>query len=108
VANGLMVFILHKHYPVFHGQIEWLYLLIFAVASVVASWSLTRGIKLIEAGATGVLGLLEIVFGIVFGIIFFHEKIGLLVALGIILILAAAAIPYFKDYNAKRGTLDPV
>lgn len=106
IANVLMAFLLHKSYPAFHGQVEWLYLFIFAVASVIASWSLTRGVKLIDAGAAGILGLLEIVFGVLFGLMFFHEKLGLLVILGVILILAAAAIPYIKDYNAQRGTLN--
>jgi len=61
--------------------------------------------SMIEAGAAGILGLLEIVFGVLFGVLFFHEHVSVLVMVGILTILAAAAIPYIKDYSDKKGTL---
>lgn len=106
VANMIMVAVLNRHYPAFGWDIQWLYLVMFSVASVVASWSLVKGVKLIDAGAAGVLGLLEIVFGILLGAIFFGERPGLVVLLGAAVIVAAAAVPYVKDYNAQRGTLE--
>jgi drug/metabolite transporter (DMT)-like permease len=106
VANFFMAAILHRPYPSVGLHIEWLWLILFAVASVIASWSLVRGVKLIDAGAAGVLGLLEIVFGVLFGVIFFGERPGLAALGGIVVIIAAAAIPYFKDYNAQKGTLE--
>jgi drug/metabolite transporter (DMT)-like permease len=105
IANMFMVAILSKHYPAIELNIKWLYVVIFSVASVIASWSLVRGVKLIDAGAAGVLGLLEVVFGILFGVLFFHERPGLIVLLGAVIIIGAAAVPYAKDYNSQRGTL---
>jgi len=105
VANMIMVAVLHKHYPAIGLEVQWLYLVIFSVASVVASWSLVRGVKLIDAGAAGILGLLEIVFGILFGAVFFGERPGLAVLFGAAVIVAAAAVPYVRDYNAQKGTL---
>ncbi len=61
--------------------------------------------KLIDAGAAGILGLLEIVLGIVFGVAFFHEKPALIVLLGAIIIICAAAIPYINDYKATKTAL---
>jgi drug/metabolite transporter (DMT)-like permease len=104
-ANLLMAVVLREKLPALGAHIEWLYLLIFAIASVIASWLLIRGLKFIEAGAAGILGLLEIVFGVVFGMLFFHERPGAIVLFGVIIIIAAATIPYLKDYNAKRGSL---
>ena len=52
------------------------------------------------------MGLLEIVFGIAFGMLFFHERPGLLVFAGAACIILAAAVPYVKDYNAKKGILE--
>lgn len=101
VANAFMAFVLGKSYPAFDGQIQWLYLLIFAITSVIASWLLVRGMKLIDAGTAGILGLLEIVFGVIFGVIFFRERPTLLVLAGMAIIIVAAAIPYFKNFNAK-------
>ncbi len=106
IANFLMAIVFREHHPSVGWHIEWLYLVFFAIASVFASWMLIRGLKIIDAGAAGVLGLLEIVFGVLFGVAFFHERPDALVLLGVAVVIAAAAIPYVKDYNAKRGTLD--
>lgn len=103
-ANVLMAFLLGKSYPAFGWHIQWFYLLIFAVASVIASWSAVKGMKLIDVGAAGVLGLLEIVFGVIFGVVLFKERLGGVVLVGMAVIIAAAAIPYIKDYKAKIGT----
>jgi drug/metabolite transporter (DMT)-like permease len=106
IANVAMAFVLREHFPTIGLHTQWLYMIIFAVASVVASWTFIKGIKLIDAGAAGILGLLEIVFGVLFGIILFHERPGWIVLLGSVVVIVAAAIPYIKDYNAKRGTLE--
>jgi drug/metabolite transporter (DMT)-like permease len=105
VANIPMAFLFREVRPDIGWHSQWLYLVFFAIASVVASWTLIKGLKLIEAGAAGILGLLEIVFGVLFGAVFFHERPGGLMLTGVVIIIAAAAIPYVKDYNAKRGTL---
>jgi drug/metabolite transporter (DMT)-like permease len=105
IANFLMAFVINEHHPSIGWYVQWLYLVFFAIASVIASWSLVKGVKLIDAGAAGVLGLLEIVFGVLFGVIFFHERPDVVALVGMAVIMAAAAIPYFKDYSAKRGTL---
>lgn len=106
VANVFMALVLRESYPSFGLHVEWAYLVLFAVASVVATWSLVKGIKLIEAGAAGILGLLEIVFGVLFGVVFFHENPTPLALVGVATIIVASAIPYIKDFNVKRGTLD--
>lgn len=106
VANFFMVFALHKSAPAFGWHIQWLYLLFFAIASVAASWLVISGVKLIDAGAAGVIGLLEIVFGVLFGIIFFHERPGAMVYAGVVVIIGAAAVPYLMSYNARKGVLE--
>ena len=105
IANTAMIFVVSEAKPVAGLHVEYLFLVLFALASVIASLALNRGVKLIEASAAGILGLLEIVFGVAFGMIFFHERPGVLALLGAIVIIAASAIPYMKDFNFKRGTL---
>jgi len=105
VANIFMALLIGEKIPAIGLHIQWLYLVFFAIASVGASYTLIKGLKLIEAGAAGILGLLEIVFGVLFGLIFFGERIGGIVWVGLIIIIVSAAIPYIKDYNVKRGTL---
>lgn len=104
IANIFMAIIFREKYPDVGLHMQWVYLLFFAIASVIATWSLVKGVKLIEAGAAGILGLLEIVFGVGFGMIFFHERPGALALIGAIVIIAASAIPYVKDLNVKKGT----
>ena len=106
VANIPLVFILGEPTPVFAWHIAWLYLLIFALASLVASWTFIKGLKLIEAGSAGLLGLLEVVFGVLFGFVFFGERPSPIIFIGIASILAAAAIPYLKYFNAQTNRLD--
>ena len=105
VANVCMALLFKEAHPTVELRAEWLYIILFAVASVMATWSMIAGVKLIEAGAAGILGLLEIVFGLGFGIIFFHERPGTAALVGAVVIIAASAIPYVKDFNLKRGTL---
>ena len=106
VANTPMVFLLHEQLPATGWHIEWMYLILFVAASLIASWTFIQGLKLVEAGAAGILGLLEVVFGVVFGVVFFRERPNLVVLLGIVSIIAAAAIPYLQHYNARKGTLE--
>jgi drug/metabolite transporter (DMT)-like permease len=102
IANMLMAVVFSKPYPAIGWHIQWFYLVIFAAASVIASWSFVRGVKLIDAGAAGVLGLFEIVFGVAFGLVLFHERPSLIALTGVVVIIAAAAIPYFQHYRIQE------
>lgn len=102
IANVLMALVITETRPSINWHIEWLYMLFFAIASVIASWSLVKGLKYVDAGAAGVLGLLEIVFGVVFGVMFFHERPGATVLSGGAVIILAASIPYLKEYSSKQ------
>lgn len=99
VVNLPVAFLLHEHIPSFHDGAAWIYLLLFAIASFASSWSVIHGVKLIEAGAAGILGLLEIVWSILFGVLFFHEHQHLAAYIGAACIIVAAAIPYLKEFK---------
>lgn len=101
-ANVPMMLIISEPRPSFTPAPEWFYLICFAVASVLASWLFLRGMKFIEAGMAGIIGLLEIVFGVIFGIVFFQERPALLTLLGSAVILLAAALPYLISRRLKR------
>ena len=106
-ANLPFIFLFGEPLPKTGWDMEWLYLFCFAAVSLAASWLVTRGVKLIEAGAAGILGLLEIVFGVLFGVLLFSERPAGIVLLGMTSIVAAAAIPYVQHYNTQKGTLEP-
>lgn len=102
IANIPIIFLLQERAPLFGWHVEWFYLVLFVLASLIASWTFIRGLKLIESGAAGILGLLEVVFGVMFGVVFFHERPSVVVLIGIASILAAAAIPYLQHHQAQR------
>ena len=83
------------------GHVQWLYLCIFAAVSLAASWTVIRASKLISAGAIGILGLLEVVFGVLFGVAFFGERPGVVVLMGVASIMAAATVPYMQHFKLK-------
>ncbi len=102
IANIPFIFIFREHFPLIQADRHWFYLLLFGLASVTASALLISGLKLIEAGAAGILGLLEIVFGVIFGIVFFHEHLSFIVVIGMLFIMTASAIPYIQHYRIKE------
>lgn len=81
--------------PSFH--IAWLWQLGYTTASVFAFWFIIAGLKHLEASIGGLLGLLEIVFSITFGIIIFGENLTARIIFGAALILIAASLPHIKD-----------
>jgi drug/metabolite transporter (DMT)-like permease len=101
IANSVMAFVFdHRPHSIDHLD-KWLYVVIFALASTAASWTFVKGSKMIEIGAAGILGLFEIVFGVLFGVAFFGERVGFAAAVGIVFIIAAAAIPYVDERRSK-------
>lgn len=105
-ANLIMLFVVNEKVPPIALNDKWLYIIIFSLATIASTWLLAKGVKLVEAGVAGLLGLLEIVFGVLFGVVFFHERPGVTALVGVIVIIVAAAIPYIKDFNLQRGTLE--
>jgi len=106
VANILMAVVVGQRVPAAGWDVRWVFLGLFAISSIVSSLMYVGGLKLIEAGAAGVLGLLEVVFGLVLGVVSFGQHVTIIALVGVVFILGAAAIPYVKDYNARRGTLE--
>ena len=104
VANLFMALILKEPITVVGWHIQWLYLIAFGVASVIASSSFIAGVKRIDVGLAGILGLLEVVFGLAFGIIFFGERPSYAVITGALVIMIAAMIPYVPARQARSST----
>ena len=108
LANVVMVGLTGEFHHHLTFGIAWLYIVLFGITSVIASWSFIRGLKLVDAGSAGILGLLEIVFGVVFGALFFTERPAPLALAGMAIIIVAAAIPYFDHLKARAKRLKRV
>lgn len=103
---GLLVSIpialgIHDQLPAL-SSISWLYVLLFAICSVASSWSVITAVKIINTGLVGLIGLLEIVFGIIFGKAFFNEQVTTTIIVGSVLIIAAAAVPNVYELSQQK------
>lgn len=84
----------HQVMPAFN--IQWLAMLGFTLAGVLAFWLVIEGFKYVDASIGGLIGLLEVVFAIIFGILVFHEQLTASILVGAILIIGAAMMPHFQ------------
>ena len=96
IVNLPLIFIFNEVLTVNFFDIHYLYLAGFGLTSLLASWLVISGLKLIDAGLAGILGLLEIVFAVLLGVLFFAEKPTPLALFGIVLIIISAGIPYLS------------
>lgn len=78
-------------------DIHWLAMLGYVVTGIGGFWLVVEGFKFIDASIGGLIGLLEIVFGVLFGIMWFNEILTPAIAVGSIIILIAAALPSLKE-----------
>ena len=101
LVNIPLAILFNEHVPHTLTNVAWVYLLIFSVVSVFASVFIVAGSKLIEAGMVGIIGLSEVVFGVLFGVVLFAEKLALTTIVGMACIISAAALPYIIEYRSK-------
>jgi drug/metabolite transporter (DMT)-like permease len=95
--------IIHDQVPPL-GSVAWIYIIIFACCSVASSWTVITAVKIVSTGLVGLVGLLEIVFGIIFGMVFFNESVTLPMILGSLLIISAA-IPNIYELRKRKALI---
>ncbi len=81
-----------QHIPEFN--LVWLYLFVYAVVSLLGFWFAIEGYKYVESSVGSLLGLLEVIFAIIFGILIFHQALTLKIVIGGFLIMLASALPH--------------
>ena len=100
--SWIMIFITNATISLFLGEIQhvpsinlvWLYHLGYTFVSIFSFWFIIEGLRYTEASTGGLLGLLEIVFGIFFGIVIFQEQLTIKIILGALFILLAASLSH--------------
>jgi drug/metabolite transporter (DMT)-like permease len=78
--------------PSFSLVIPWTAEVIYSLALLAANALVIAGFKYLEPSIGGILGLLEVVFAAIFGIVFFQEILTIQFIFGSILILIAASL----------------
>lgn len=85
----------------------WLWLLIYALVNAAAFWLVMTGFKFVDASIGSLIGLMEVVFGILFGALIFHEAITWSVWAGGALIIFAAMLPDLLDLIKSKRPSKP-
>lgn len=84
----------------------WFAMLGYSFSGMLAFWLVIEGFKYVDASIGGLIGLLEIVFATIFGVIFFQDQLTFGVIFGGIIILAAAILP--DVYALKHPKEKPI
>lgn len=101
IANGALGFLFKEQMPGISQTIPWIAQFFYAVTLFLANWSVIEGFKHIDASIGSLIGLAEILFGIMFGVIFFKEIVGMGTLIGAILIIVSAALPNISFGNNR-------
>lgn len=96
VANGIIAYFLGEGLPPLSAQTAWLSAGAYAASLLIANFSVIEGFKYLEASIGSLIGMAEIIFGIVFGYLFFSEFLSITTFIGAGLIIVAAALPNLK------------
>ncbi len=96
VVNFIISMIVGDALPKLGFNTPWLAQFGYLVAFLVANLAVIEGYKHLEPSIGSLIGLVEIIFGVLFGVVFFGEQLGLGIILGSILILVAAVLPNIK------------
>lgn len=75
----------------------WNWQIIYALAQISAVAFVIRGFRYLEAQLASIILPIEIIFAVIFGFIFFQEKLLLKTLLGGFLIASAAILPYIRQ-----------
>lgn len=95
--NGIFSFIFHDSLPPITSVIPWLGQIAYAVALILANWAAIEGYRKFDAGLGSLIGLAEIIFGVIFGVIIFHEVLSIGIIAGSLIIVFAAALPHIVN-----------
>jgi len=101
LINALFSFALGEIQHLPSLDVVWLYQIGYVIAGIIGFWAVIQGLRYIETGIGGLLGLMEIVFSIAFGILVFKEVLSPRVVLGGLVIVIAAAVPHLVDLIKK-------
>lgn len=102
VTNGVTSVVLGETQIIPTASLPWVWQFCFSIASLLGFWLVIAGFKRVDAGIGSLIGLLEIVFSILFGVLVFKEVISLSVGVGGMLIITAAALPHLIQAKTKK------
>jgi drug/metabolite transporter (DMT)-like permease len=105
IINGILGYIFNESIPSFRiYPIVWLAQAGYALAMLLANWAAIEGYRHFDASIGSLLGLAEIIFGLVFGAILFGEGFTSGMMVGAILIIVSAALPHILAIKLQNSS----
>ncbi|MBI2551529.1 DMT family transporter [Candidatus Uhrbacteria bacterium] len=105
-TNALISLLLHEVQILPSFSAVWFWQLCYSVVSLFGFWLVIAGLKRVDATIGALIGLLEIVFGVAFGILFFREDLTASVVVGGLLIVGAASLPNVWEMIKEKRVLE--
>lgn len=88
-------------------SVQWAAMLAYSIVGLTSFWMIVEGFRYVDASIGSLIGLLEIVWAVAFGAIFFGESIGFTVIIGGILVLLAGFLPDGKNILGHKRAKRP-
>lgn len=103
---GMLVYVVNLKFctqlQIIHSPFLWLCTLALAVfPTIISLETITIAIKLIGSTPTAILGALEPLTAIFFGVVFFHERLTPRIILGVVLILTGVILIILKNVKKR-------
>lgn len=103
IFNLLISFMLGESLPALQLSIGWLGWVCYAGSQLVANLAVISGFKYLDATWGSIIGTTEIIFALIFGIIFFNEALTYATITGSLIILLAILLPYLKPDLLRKS-----
>jgi len=101
VLAGLLAALMPSPVALPSTTLPWLLIVGYALSIIAGIVCVIRGFKTTEPSFGGIIGLMEVVIGVIFGVLIFGEQLTVSTILGALLILIAALLPFFR-YNRSK------
>lgn len=82
----------------------WLWLVVYAFVNAAAFWLVIVGFRYVDASVGSLIGLMEVVFGVIFGAIIFREVLSWSIYVGGLIILFAIMLPDLINILQNKHT----
>jgi drug/metabolite transporter (DMT)-like permease len=112
--SWILILITHLPLSILMGEnqlipefsLEWFSMLGYAASGLLGFWLVIEGFRHVDASIGGLLGLFEILFSTLFGVLIFNDHLTISVIIGGMIIVIAALLP--DVYAMKHSRVKPI
>lgn len=102
LVNPLLSFITGETLPGLEDTTAWIAQFGYAISYLIANLAVVAGFKYLDPSIGALIGLLEVIFAAVLGVIIFQENLTMQLVIGSGLIIIAMSLPELVNLYKKR------